>query len=216
MYNGCCCLTNQLIRETKSVEKTIRKKSDYVHFLFATANFLLMFITSLDFFTTLAIGIALAGISLMLYIIFFYYWKIRSQFYIVFNYGSTICSLIILFDFIFMNLFNLFFFIAPPFYLIYYFIYLLTLIKNFGGISISRKKFIAKYVFQGYGPKKVDQMWHDDSVDTFKPMAPRTTFEEEAKFKKERKKLFSVITITLLTLIFTSCFLIIYTYALMY
>ena len=58
-------------------------------------------------------------------------------------------------------------------------------------------------------------MWQDDSVDTFKPMAPRTTFEEQAKFKNKQKKLYNVRKFTLLTLIFTSCFLIIYTYALM-
>jgi len=64
-------------------------------------------------------------------------------------------------------------------------------------------------------PQKVDQMWQDDSVDTFKPMAHRTTLEEQAKFKNKQIKFYNVRKITLLTLIFTSCFLIIYTYALM-
>ena len=47
-------------------------------------------------------------------------------------------------------------------------------------------------------------MWQDDSVDTFKPMAPRTTFEEQAKFKNKQKKLYNVRKIALLTLIFYS------------
>ena len=100
-------------------------------------------------------------------------------------------------------------------FVLIYFIYLLTLIRNFGIGSISRKKFIARYGFHGHKPQKVNQMWQDDAVDTFKPIAHRTTFDEQAKFKNEKKKLYNVRKITLLTLIFTSCFLIIYTYALM-
>ena len=193
-------------------------KSDYVHFIFASVNFLVMFLASLDFFNTVAICISLIGISSMLYVIFFYYWKIKKQFFIVFNYGSTICSLIIYAEVI---LWSLMFLIVSPIqilliFILIYFIYLLTLIKNFGTSSISRKKFIARYGFQMHKPQKVNQMWQDDAVDTFKPIAHRKTFEEQAKFKNEQKKLYNVRKITLLTLIFTSCFLIIYTYALMY
>ena len=71
-------MTNQLISEKISIEKIIRRKSDYVHLIFASVNFLVMFVASLDFFTTVAICIALIGISSMLYTIFLYYWKIAA------------------------------------------------------------------------------------------------------------------------------------------
>ena len=176
-----------------------------------------MFVASLDFFNTVAFCIALTGISSMLYVIFFYYWKIRNQFFIIFNYGSTICTLIIHANNILWSL--MFTFVSPiqilAIFILIYFIYLLTLIKNFGTSSISRKRFSARYGFHGYNPQKVDKMWQDDSVDTFKPTAHRTTFEEQAKIKNKQKKFYNVRMITLLTLIFTSCFLIIYFYALM-
>ena len=100
-------------------------------------------------------------------------------------------------------------------FILIYFIYLLTLIKNSGTSSISRKIFIARYGFQMHKPQKVNQMWQDDAVDILKPIAPRTTFEEQEKFINKQKKFYNVRKIRLLTLIFTSCFLIIYTYALM-
>lgn len=176
-----------------------------------------MFVASLDFFNTVAICIALTGISSMLYVIFFYYWKIRNQFFIIFNYGSTFCTLIIHAEIILWSL--MFQFVSPiqilSIFILFYFIYLLTLIKNFGTSSISRKIFIARYGFQMHKPQKVNQMWQDDAVDIFKPIAHRTTFEEQEKFINKQKKFYNVRKITLLTLIFTSCFLIIYTYALM-
>ncbi len=152
----------------------------------------------------------------MLYTIFLYYWKIRNQFFIIFNYGSTICTLIIYADAILWSLMFMFvsFIQILLIFILIYFIYLLTSIKNFGKISISRKKFIARYGFQGHKPQKVNQMWQDDAVDTFKPIAKRTTSEEQAKFKNKQKKLYNVRKSALLTLIFTSCFLIIYIFAL--
>lgn len=200
-----------------SIEKTIRRKSDYVHLIFASVNFLVMVVTSLDFLTTLALSIALTGISLMLYVTFIYYWKTGNQFFIIFNYGSTICALIIFADAILWSLMFMFvsFIQILSIFIIIYFIYLLTLVKNLGQISISRKTFIARYGFQGHKPQKVEQMWQDDSVDTFKPMAQIITFEEQAEVKNKEKKLYDVRKISLLTLILTSCFLIIYTFALM-
>ncbi len=191
-------------------------RSDYVHFTFAIINFLIMFVAGLDYFSVIPICIALTGISLMLYVLFFYYWKIRNQFFIIFNYGSTICTLIIFADFILWSLMFMFvsFVQILSIFILIYFIYLLTLIKNFGTGSVSRKKFIVRYGKQGHNPQKVDQMWQDDSIDTFKPVVQGTSIEEQNKFKDRQKNSHSTRKTTLLTLIFTSCFLLIYIYAL--
>ena len=205
-------------------EQKVRKKGDFVNLMFACINFFIMLYASLSFINVIPFFITLAFLSWIFYALFLYYWKIRNQFFIIFNYGSTICTLILYIDlqkwgsfyfaldfFLFILLFLFQFLLFP---VIIYFIYLCSIIRTSGISSISRKIFIARYGgVQGYGQRRINQMWHDDAVDILNPSSPRTTFEEVTKFRDEQKKKYNVNKILLMTVILTISFLIIYIYA---
>lgn len=201
-------------------EQEVRKKGDFVNLAFACINFFIMLSASLSFINVIAFLITLALLSSILYALFLYYWKIRNNFFIIFNYGSTICTLLLYLDLnkwgsLYSDLYLIIIILQfLIFFIIIYFIYLLSLIKTLGTSNISRKIFITRYgSFQGYGQQRINQMWHDDAVDILNPRFPGTTFEEVAKFQDEQKKKYNVMKILLMTVILTISFLIIYIYA---
>lgn len=206
-------------------EEVIREKGDFVNLAFACINFFFMLSASLSlslsFINLLAFLITLTLLSSILFALFLYYWKIRNKYFIIFNYGSTICTLLLYLDgkwaflYFYSNLYLIIIIFQFLFlFVIIYFIYLLSLIKTFGTSTISRKTFITRYGgFQGYGQQRINQMWQDDAVDILNPPLPGKTFEEVAKLRDEQKKKYNVRKILLMTVILTISFLIIYIYA---
>ena len=210
-----------------SLEKQeVRKKGDIVNLAFASINFFIMLYASLSFINIVPFILTLTLLSLILYALFLYYWKIGNKFFIIFNYGSTICALILYVDlqkwgssYFALDFFHFILTFLSQFLLfpiIIYFIYLLTLIKTLGTSTKSRKIFIARYGgFQAYGQQRINQMWLDDAVDILNPPPPGTTFEEFTKFRDELKKKYNVNKILLMTVILTISFLFIYIHALL-
>ena len=212
-------IQNHLLEDSKS-----RKKADFVHLVFASINFYMMFLASLSIINYIVFLISLLLLSSTLYAIFLYYLKIRNHFFIIFNYGSTICTLFLYLDFgnwsyiYYTSDFFIFISIALPYFfflpIIIYFIYLLTLIKTSGTSTISRKLFIAKYGgSQAYGQERINEMWQDDAVDVFNSKSPGTTFDNVAKLRDELKKKYNMYKILLITIILTISFLTVYIYA---
>lgn len=202
-----------------SLEEEVREKGDFVNLAFACINFFIMLSASLSFINLIAFLITLTLLSSILFALFLYYWKIRNKYFIIFNYGSTICTLLLYLDGKWGSLYSdlyliIIIFQFLIFFVIIYFIYLLSLIKTLGTSTISRKIFITRYGgFQGYGQQRINQMWQDDAVDILNPPLPGKTFEEVAKFRDEQKKKYNVRKILLMTVILTISFLIIYIYA---
>ena len=133
-------------------EQKVRKKSDFVHLVFASINFFIMFSRSFGFINDMIFFIPLTLLSWLFYVLFLYYWKIRNQFFIIFNYGSTICTLILLlsykgwvmsyFGYNFIEFGAIVEYLSIP--IIIYFIYLLSSIKTLGTSTKSSRKFFTE------------------------------------------------------------------------
>lgn len=181
-----------------------------------------MFLVSLSNFSNTFIFLVLTSSTLILYSLFFYYWKIKNPYFIIFNYGSTFCSLLSFLDIytwgIFYSNLQLNFLILPIqiifFFLIIYFIFLLIQIKTMGVSSLAKKRFVTKYGgIQAYGKERLDQFWHDGAVDNVSPNlgGPK---EDLIKFQGEQKKKNKFNLIILFTTILSVSFLSVYFYGL--
>lgn len=155
----------------------------------------------------------------------------------IFNYGTTLCSLISCIDTQYWGIFyfnlGLTLLIIPIqfifFFIIIYFFYLLAKIKIFSqGMNLwAKKKFIVKYgAIQAYGNKRLNQFWNDDELDILSSNNSGETKEELIELRKEKKRERERIKdeknklkfnlISLLTLILTISFLSAYFYELIF
>ncbi len=186
-----------------------------------------MFLVSLSYYSNLFIFLGLTSSTLILYFLCFYYWKIKNPYFIIFNYGSTLCSLILCVDTQYWGIFyfnlDLTFLVIPIqfmiFFIIIYLIYLSTLTKIIGVSSFAKKRFITHYGgIQAFGKKRLDQFWHDNAVDIVYPNNSGESKKEsiELQRKKEKKNKFHFNLIILLTIILTVSFLGAYFYELMF
>ena len=182
-----------------------------------------MFLVSLSNYPNFFIILVLSSLTITLYFLFLYYWKIKNPYFIIFNYGSSICSILSYLDIytwgIFYSDLQLYFIIIPAqiffAFIIIYFIYLLTQLKTIGVTSLAEKVFVKKYGgMQAFGKERLDQFWHDTAVDIVSPNNSGKPKEEIIKVKEELKKKHKLNLIILLTIILTISFLSVYFYEL--
>ena len=156
-----------------------------------------MLLVSLSFYSNLFIFLGLTSSTLSLYFLCFYFWKKKNPFFVIFNYGSTLCSLILCVDTQYWGIFyfnlELTLLIIPIqiifFFIIIYFFYLLAKIKIFSqGMNLwAKKRFIVKYgAIQAYGKKRLDQFWNDDEVDILSSNNSGKTKEELIELQKDK------------------------------
>ncbi len=179
-------------------------------------------------YSNFLLSLVLISSSSIIYFLCFYYWIMKNPYFIIFNYGSTICSLIICVDTIGVGIFYFAVYQIMILPLIIYFIYLIVKIKVFSqGMDLwAKKKFTVKYgAIQAYGKKRLDQFWHDDvdilssnnSGDTNEELITLQREKEIEKQKmKEKKHKYKLYLIILLTLILTMTFLSAYFYELIF
>lgn len=178
-----------------SEDKKRRTTSDYVHFIMATANVVIMIGMSLIYNSVLWLEILLIGLSILFYGVFIYLFMKKNPYYFILNFSSTISSLII----IVLNFFFIWVLLLP---LIIYLIYLFSLLDVSWFKATSRKRFIGRYGFMGYSPSQENEMWHDDAVDSIK--------QKYKELLKETKKKYKVNLIYVVTLFLSAGFIALY------
>jgi hypothetical protein len=176
-------------------DKNRRTTSDYVHFIMATVNEIIMIGMSLIYNSFLWLELLLIGISILFYGGFIYLFVKKNPYYFILNFSSTINSLTII-------VFNFFFIWVLILPLIIYLIYLFSLLDVSWFKATSRKRFIGRYGFMGYSPSQENEMWHDDAVDSVK--------QKYNELLKETKKKYKVNLIYVFTLFLSVSFIALY------